>query len=460
MRFWINIFSLLLLWSCSYNGFNADEWGGGLNELRIDVSKGTVTFSSHEKTRDTLFVTTNGERWDFTLDSLAPWCRARQLNSLLIIMLDSNTTTQSRVALLKVNAYYNNVKIVREVPIIQPGKEVLVFPSPSEELGFSVPFDHEIILDMEWSPVPNKLYWTMSDSLVNAIGDKLQYDCGSAMDLEPHIKDRLISIKGFDIDRTLSKNIFNDRSADVGFWFSADGMVSTALEGTLCWDFIDKEPYCDYVSMVIYLNGSVKNVDQQCVAYYAFVSEDETFILKLILNVHKSLPSRITTVQNLTCYTLLKCNGNFKLNSDYTFQIDTVVSLLGDDFSFIKTKLGGVPDKCYVSLGGVDEDFQWVDGESCGWWISENGVDIAPFGEETKRLWLEPVEEGAFNLSCNSVTIDKESFPYSGDIYRARYYFVNSATLLGVEVRMEISLIYGDNPPFLSAELCYSYKRN
>lgn len=51
MRFWINIFSLLLLWSCSYNGFNADEWGNENSLFCIEFDDSGVVKDAYSRSR-------------------------------------------------------------------------------------------------------------------------------------------------------------------------------------------------------------------------------------------------------------------------------------------------------------------------------------------------------------------------------------------------------------------------
>ena len=100
---------MFIVFACSYNGFDADEWAGGDNELKIELSEETVSLRDYKMCVDTIFVSTNCTDWDFQLDTAANWCRCVKLDSMIMLFIDENTMNMPRMARILVTGYYNHV---------------------------------------------------------------------------------------------------------------------------------------------------------------------------------------------------------------------------------------------------------------------------------------------------------------------------------------------------------------
>ncbi len=441
MRNFVCILSLFLLGACTYNGFDADEWDGGANELILELSETTISLRNNKDIVDTVFIMTNGESWSFIADPARDWYNVMRRDTMLIVTIDSNYTEFPRVATIDIVAFYNDIQISKSIYIVQPPK--LKQDIPHEEEGFNVDeVDYTVELDLEWCRYTNYLPFRIGEGIQDLIFCKFcmgVYDTTAIqvtdVDYMTEIEERRLSIKGFDVDGTISKNIVNDRTADIGFWFSADGTVTTAAEGVLCWDFTSDPEGIDYVETVIYLSPNVPNVDAQYVAYYVFVSEKgEEFVLKLLLNVHKSLPSQTTTVGHFDVEYEIPCRADVK-------DVKTRISF-NEYIWQSEALIGGEVDRYYISWGGVDNDFQWRDGAYCGWWFGTNGGVEPPLegDKNTMAVCLEPLNDGMFMASSRNITFEFEDLPYCDSLFKTRLYLINSQTRKGVEVVLSIKV--------------------
>ncbi len=417
------ILFLSFLSGCTYEGFTPEEWIGGKDRLLLELSESTISFIDHKEVRDTVVIRTNGEGWNFNLNSAIQWCKLAKRDSLLILSLDSSIKRIPRLAIITITANYNDISISKELLVVQPAK----IYSDSDSDFKADNLDCQVDLEMSWSPYANYLSWNIDEGLKKDIYVKLGIT-DLNLDFADAVREREIMIKGYDADGVLSRNVINDNTANFGFWFDADGKVTTSDKGLLCWAFEYCHGYVDYSSTVIYAGTNVPNADATYVAYYVLVNRSgEHYVIKLNLTIHESLPVMIDMEGQYEVEHEVICRENSKY----------INIPLKNYIPEIETLLQGAPDLIYISdgVGGYDTD--WHIGHGIKLWLTNKGNFREPFYDGT-LMSIVGVDES--DLKIEFARNQNSDIVNYREVFNVQCCLVNSQTMKGVEVFLNLGL--------------------
>lgn len=419
MYFRFLILILLMTFGCTYNGFDPEEWGGGDNELELQISKSDIVLLDTCFTIDTVYVYTNGDRWDFTIEQAVNWCRGYKQDSLLLLYINRNADVKSRYAKVCVKAFYNRVSVSKEIYVSQPGTgRVDVLDTVGKHFVEPIP-DYELSYDIEWSGQDELVWWQLDEGVTNAILLKLGIYDGDFF--EDIIRGK-VEIKGYNADGTLTSNILNTMPLGVGYKFAKNGTV-TNDSAVILWDFTHSDNvYCYDCGRIYFYSGNVENINAVYNAYYVFTSGKRNFVLKLTLNVSKSLPSMVQVVKAYE----LNFDVQYRENYDSRNGEVTIEPYMGE----IQNLLGGKFDVVYVLLDTV-----WIPGYRNDWWIGNGGAVIWDAYQTAVRLC--PDESGVFETMVIPAGYDR----YVGNSMNARYLFINSSQMRAVQIQFTIRVV-------------------
>lgn len=231
MKSFLLLVIVLLVFSCTGEEFSPDKWTGGDNELIVELSESTISLRDYKTCVDTIFASTNGTDWDFQVDSSATWCRCAKIDSMLLFFIDENRTTLPRMAVISVTGYYNHLKQVEKVSVVQPA---LYF----SDSGFvaTEPFI-TFSYNREWNNYIDSISWSFSESIRSAILSELGLQGVVKDDITDLVKQRVIVINSFKSDGKYTDNVLNDHTSATGYWFKKDGRISNYGDGVLCCEF-------------------------------------------------------------------------------------------------------------------------------------------------------------------------------------------------------------------------------
>ena len=195
-----------------------------------------------------------------------------------------------------------------------------------------------------------------------------------------------IIIKGFNADGTLTENVTSDHTGNSGYWFAADGTVSTYGSGTMCAEFGSGSYYEGTMCMMANLVEEEKTYP----GYYVYTAGDAQVIVKLEMYV---APKPAEPV--------------FEVVKTYEFTRDVVYvaeyGAVAETFSIetqmtdIEGLIGGTPDTFQMSA--YDDNLEPIFQSSSvtdGWF----GVDGAAYWGNDARFCMKPTATGTFNSDC------------------------------------------------------------
>ena len=407
---------------CTYNGFDPEEWGGGDNELELQISKSDIVLLDTCFTIDTVYVYTNGDRWDFTIEQSGNWCRGYKKDSLLLLYINRNADVKLRYAKVCVKAFYNWVTVSKEIYVSQPGTgRVDVLDTVGKHFVEPIP-DYELSYDIEWSGQDELVSWQLDERVTNAILLTLGVYNGDFF--EEVIRGK-VEIKGYNADGTLTSNILNTMPLGAGYKFAKNGTV-TNDSAVILWDFTYSDDFYSYGydrGQIYFYSGNVENINAVYNAYYVFTSGKRNFVLKLTLNVSKSLPSMVQVVKAYE----LNFDVQYREYYDLRNGEVTIEPYMGE----IQYLLGGKFDVVYVLLDTV-----WIPGHKNDWWIGDEGAVMWNLYLQT-AVHLRPHESGVFETLVMPVGYDR----YVGNSMNARYLFINSSQMKAVQIKFTIRVV-------------------
>lgn len=184
-----------LFWSCSYNGFEAENWDGGVNELYVELSKSSITLPSYRAHQDTVMIRSNGERYDIAFnDSLRDWISYTIVDSLIIFTIEENPNREIREASLTVNSYFNNAMRGVNLSIVQPAYYYYLILADENIIADYMQFTDTIVIESNVERVEYKLLTSNSWFVVNkCTTDTLIYSCIQNKGLDARVAQLVIS---------------------------------------------------------------------------------------------------------------------------------------------------------------------------------------------------------------------------------------------------------------------------
>ncbi len=410
MRNFVCILSLLLLGACTYDEFDADEWDGGANELILQLSETIISLLSNQEAVDTVYVKTNGDGWSFEIDTTVGWCRGVQVDSMLVLFVDSNDYNISRRTNISVNAYYNHIRATKLLQLVQT-ENIYVDTSSV----FQEPYvDFEKIYSQEWSSDMRTYYWNFYGDLQYRINSKLGYS--DSLEFVQAVQEKRAHIKVYDEGGLLLQDFANDLF-DV--------------------DFVEDRNENSKISMKITPRPNINNVTSQSFVYCIITNDTgREFVIKVVFNITKSLSS-ITQV--VKCYKF-----NFELLYQNAIEPEYTEFSIAQHMPEIIELLGGEADVLYISRGNdIDYDFVWANETYYNSWIGNNGVITRP--DNSQAVWLKFKMDGIFEAMCLPMLFGPDIQPYSNKEFRCRYLLVNSKTQRGVEMLVTVNTTYEHN---------------
>ena len=272
--------------------------------------------------------------------------------------------------------------------------------------------------ELEWNASWETCSWAMTAedemAVLATLGLDGDYNWEDA--LVTAVEDGAVIVKGFKADGTLTENVTTDHTGNTGYWFAADGTVSTYGNGVICADnFL-------YNSGTICLMSSLTEAGNTYFGYYVYTSaySDAQVIVKLECVVIAPPPAPEFTVEETYERTIdvvyaagyVGVAGGFNISAEMADIVDII---------------GGTPDTFQMGLAdGTFQDWSKTDG-----WF---GVDGAEYWGLNARFCMKPQADGTFNIKCCMDGIDTPT------VAKCTFRYGNSATMKAVDVKITVNI--------------------
>ena len=343
---------------------------------------------------------------------IKPWNTPESMD-VFLASTEVGTTAVGYFAYVNGDAKYVvkvNVTVVEPAPI-EPGDE---FVAPEADYTYT----SELEYNNSWYTTS----WSMTAedevAILAALGLDGDYDYEGAIADAVTAGD--IIIKGFNADGTLTENVTSDHTGNSGYWFAADGTVSTYGSGTMCAEFGSGSYYEGTMCMMANLVEEEKTYP----GYYVYTAGDAQVIVKLEMYV---APKPAEPV--------------FEVVKTYEFTRDVVYvaeyGAVAETFSIetqmtdIEGLIGGTPDTFQMSAynDNLEPIFQsWS--VTDGWF----GVDGAAYWGNDARFCMKPTATGTFNSDCCMPDVS------AGTTGKCTFRYGNSATMKAVDVVITVNI--------------------